>query len=126
MILAYLKACFVSNANNYSCLIQICEIKILFGSLRTFELVGISVAFIFDLSINSSIIDCGIFFIARFLLQYKQRVEVHTNLFLDDPGAFLEFGFHQIVDGVCIKHFLIRTPPRTDETQKSKQAAKTV
>ena len=52
----------------------------MFGSLRTFELIKIFVVFIFDLSINSYIIDCGVFFIPRFLLQYKQRVEVPYKL----------------------------------------------
>ena len=42
-----------------------------------FKLIGtIFVAFSLNLSINPSIIDCGIFIIPRFLLPYKQRVVV--------------------------------------------------
>ena len=45
--------------------------------LKLFELIGtIFVAFSIDLSINPSIIDCGVFIIPRFLLPYKQQVVV--------------------------------------------------
>ena len=59
-------------------------------------------AFNFDLSINSSIIDYDIFFIPRFLLQYSNESRFHTNLFLNDLGAFLKFEFRQILDEVRI------------------------
>ena len=72
--------------------------------LELFELIErIFVAFSFDLSINPSLIDCGIFIIPRFLLPYKPQVAIfHTNMFLDDLRAILDPKFLNFVVWVVL------------------------